>query len=133
MIVFVGLLLSAATHAPHDKRCDAVTTPDLVACAQGDEARADAALNAAWKIALGKAKDWEAGIDASGRAANGNATYSQALLTSQRAWLAYRDAQCRLEVYANAGGHELPIYRLGCLAELTRARTKQLQDFAGGH
>jgi len=133
MIAVFGLLLAAGTPATHDKRCDSVTTPDLIACAQADEAGADAALNAAWKTALAKAKGWETGIDAAGRAANGNITYSQALLASQRAWLAYRDAQCKLAIYANAGGHELPIYRLGCLAELTKARTRQLRDFAGGH
>jgi uncharacterized protein YecT (DUF1311 family) len=132
MIAFFGLLFAAAS-APHDPRCDSVTTPDLVACAQADEARADSALNVAWKTALAEAKGWESGIDAAGRAANGNVTYSQALLASQRAWLSYRDAQCKLEIYANAGGHELPIYRLGCLSELTKARTTQLQDFAGGH
>jgi len=133
MIALAALLLAAGAPAPHDTRCDSVVTPDLIACAQADQTRADAALNAAWRVALAKAKGWEANFGPDERAANGNVTYSQTLLASQRAWLGYRDAQCKLAIYANAGGHELPIYKLGCLAELTKARTKQLQDFARGN
>lgn len=133
MIALVGLLLVAGNAAPHDPRCDSVKTADLIDCAQSDADRADAALNAAWKVALAKARGWEANIGAEARADNKGVTYSQALLASQRAWLGYRDAQCSLEIYANAGGRELPLFRLGCLSGLTRARTKQLQDFARGH
>ncbi len=125
MIGLIGLLLVA--QAPHDPRCDSVVTVDLIACAKAEYDRADAALNAQWKSALAQTKGSDAG-SGEDRAANGGLSYGQSLLAAQRAWLAYRDAECALQVYGNAGGHELPIYRLGCLTELTEQRTKQLHD-----
>ena len=131
MIGLIGLLLAAAP--AHDPRCDSIKTDDLVACAQADFQRADAALNAQYRSALATIKGWQSS-GADDAAANGGISYGQSLLVAQRAWLAYRDAECRFQIYGNAGGHELPIYRFGCLAELTRQRTKQLQaDFTEGH
>jgi uncharacterized protein YecT (DUF1311 family) len=131
MIALAALLLAAAP-ASHDKRCDSVVTPDLIACAQADYDRTDAALNAQWKASLAKVKQWEAS-GANDPASNGGLSYTQSLLTAQRAWLAYRDAECKFQIYGNAGGHELPIYRLSCLSALTRQRTIKLKaDFAEG-
>jgi uncharacterized protein YecT (DUF1311 family) len=54
-------------------------------------------------------------------------------LKSQKAWLAYRAAQCALATYANAGGRELHIYQLGCQTLLTNERAKQLKQFNEDH
>ena len=126
MIALAALLLGAVV-APHDKRCDSVTTPDLIACAQTDYDRADAALNAQWQASLVKVKQWQA-TGADDPKVNGGLSYTQSLLAAQRAWLAYRDSECKFQIYGNAGGHELPIYRLGCLSALTKQRTQQLKD-----
>ena len=132
MIAVFGLLLAAGTPATHDKRCDSVTTPDLIACAQADYDRADAGLNAQWRASLAKVKQWEASGENDPKA-NGGISYTQSLLTAQRAWLAYRDAECKFQIYGNAGGHELPIYRLSCLSALTKQRMRQLKtDFTEG-
>jgi len=50
------------------------------------------------------------------------------LLEAQRAWLVYRDAQCRLEGYSLLGGSAQPMIVSGCLAMLTRQRTQELRD-----
>jgi len=54
--------------------------------------------------------------------------YAAATLASQRAWLAFRDAQCAIEGGEYAGGSMQPMVRSGCLARLTRERTAQLKD-----
>ena len=48
------------------------------------------------------------------------------LKSAQRAWLIYRNAQCRLETYPHHGGSILPMVDFGCRADVTNARTAGL-------
>ena len=50
-----------------------------------------------------------------------------ALTTAQRAWLAFRDAECKLEASAVEGGTAQPMIYSQCLSRLTQLRTEQLQ------
>jgi uncharacterized protein YecT (DUF1311 family) len=130
-MMLLALTLSTASPA-HDPRCKSERTLDLIACADADLASADAALNAQWKKARTKVASDEKYMDAGIRAGNGGLTYGQALLASERAWLNYRDAQCRLSTYVNFGGRELPIFQSGCRANLSKQRTQELKDFTEG-
>ena len=47
---------------------------------------------------------------------------------SQRAWIAFRDAQCAFESSAMEGGTAAPLLFSGCAAQLTRERAKELRD-----
>ena len=107
-------------------------TSDLIACADADLSAADGALNAQWKEAQAKASAQDKDMDAAAQAGNGGISFSQSLLASERAWIAYRDAQCRFETYRNFGGRELPIYQAGCRANLTKQRTQELKEFTEG-
>ncbi|WP_419828155.1 lysozyme inhibitor LprI family protein [Sphingomonas sp.] len=128
------LLIAMLLAASGDARCSSIETADLIACADADYRRADASLNAAYRAAMAKARAADGSVPASARAENDGTSYPQALLSSQRTWLAYRDAECAQQVWANAGGRERPIYKFGCLATLSQARTKQLRDdFSQGH
>ena len=49
------------------------------------------------------------------------------LLKAQRAWLAFRDAECGLEAAGEAGGTAQPMIYNQCLSGLTQLRTEQLQ------
>ena len=134
-MILLGLMLAAAS-AAHDVRCDSDQTNDLINCAAVISRAADDQLDVQWRTTVAKVQEWEKAIGPIPPdilAANGNLTYSQSLLASERAWLAYRDAECGLEVWGNAGGRELPIYRESCLTQLTKARTQQLKDFAEAH
>ena len=122
MILALFLMAAAA-----DPRCSSVKTDDLIACAAAEHRRADVALNAAYQQALRELRSQDADT-AGGRAANGGLSYSQSLIASERAWIAYRDAQCRVENYGSWDGRELPIYQLGCLTASTEARTKELKE-----
>lgn len=50
------------------------------------------------------------------------------LRTAQRAWIGYRDAQCKFETTAWEGGSARPMMNAGCLSSMTKERTKQLQE-----
>ncbi|MFM5077672.1 lysozyme inhibitor LprI family protein, partial [Aeromonas caviae] len=48
------------------------------------------------------------------------------LRTAQRAWITFRDAQCRYEAGVYEGGSMAPMVHSSCLTQLTEARTKDL-------
>ena len=48
------------------------------------------------------------------------------LQTAQRAWIAFRDAECTYSTADSEGGSIHPMEVSQCLTELTEARTKQL-------
>ncbi len=91
---------------------------------------ADAALNAQYRATMvvmakddiGRNRDLKSGIVKP----DGGPTYQAALLTSQRAWLGYRDAQCRLAGFEYRGGTSEGMAAGQCLTTLTRARTAEL-------
>jgi len=90
---------------------------------------ADAQLNAAYRTAMARMKQ----LDRAAKPADlplaerGGPSYSQALLNSQRAWLAYRDANCRVFSYEYRGGSAQGLSNRVCLTRVTRARTAELR------
>jgi uncharacterized protein YecT (DUF1311 family) len=93
---------------------DPHTQIDLNYCAKFHFDRADGELN-----------------DVYGRLKTGYATYADAkaaLVSAQRAWVMFRDAECNQDVVAVEGGSVAPMIKLDCKTRLTDARTQQLQD-----
>lgn len=124
------LLLSAAALPPSviaEPAIDctnAVSTYQMNHCAGLDFEKADAELNRVYKGALAaipemavdepqfNAKSWEA-----------------ALRASQRAWIAFRDAECDEHVPMFwTGGTGATAEVIGCKTELTQARSKALRE-----
>lgn len=84
--------------------------PELTAKAEAEFEKADGELNALYKKKLGEE-------DEEGR---------KKLIASERAWVAYRDAEASYEADAKRGGSMEPmIYNEAC-ARLTRERMKEL-------
>jgi uncharacterized protein YecT (DUF1311 family) len=50
------------------------------------------------------------------------------LVESERVWKQYREAQCKAAVNEYAGGDMAPMIHWQCIAELTKQRTRALQD-----
>ena len=129
-VCFVALLLLAAVStAAADDEIDcnnAMGQQDMNACAAKDYDAADAELNTVWKAAGGVAKDFDAELSEDLKAAEA------ALLAAQRCWIAYRDGQCELAGFNERGGSMEPMVVSGCLADLTRKRTKELREFIRG-
>jgi uncharacterized protein YecT (DUF1311 family) len=94
-----------------------------------DYQAADAQLNAAYRTAMARMKQLDRGTRPADLppAERAGPSYSQALLNSQRAWLAYRDANCRAFSYEYRGGSAQGLSNRVCLTRVTRARTTELR------
>lgn len=95
----------------------------------GDYQAADAQLNAAYRTAMTRMKQLDRGTKPADLppAERAGPSYSQALLNSQRAWIAYRDANCRAFSYEYRGGSAQGLSNRVCLIRVTRARTAELR------
>jgi len=132
MVVLVALSASyseAAADGPTVDCNNATSTVEMNVCSERDYQKADAALNAAYQRALARipamaaddkpfdAKSWE-----------------RALRQSQRAWIAFRDAECKDHVpmfWTGGTGTTVAVY--GCLIDKTKARTRELvENYEGG-
>jgi uncharacterized protein YecT (DUF1311 family) len=121
------LTVAAPAFAEDDIDCEnAMAQQDMNACAYRDFEAADAELNETWKEARKAAKELDAELSEELKGAD------KALLAAQRAWIGYRDAQCEIAGFEARGGSMEPMLVSGCLAELTRARTKELKAFVSG-
>lgn len=93
----------------------------MTRCAGLDFERADRELNAIWPEIRQEAQESD---ESTG---NGH-DYRDALMASQRAWLAYRDAECTWQGFAAHGGSMEPMLVNACLARLTEERIKALKE-----
>lgn len=122
------LLLFAAAAEPQYNCADPQTQHEMNICAQRDYQRADAELNTQWRLTVAEMRESDRGID---RRYDRDPGYHETLLAAQRSWLAYRDKHCLGASFEARGGSLSPLLYSSCMAELTRARTKQLRDLVG--
>lgn len=121
------LIALALAGAAADDCGDRQTQTAMTMCEKAVADRADAEMNRVWKTV--QASMQQADRDDGGdRVGKGEPSYAQALLTSQRAWLAFRDAQCRIASYEWRGGSMEAFAANQCLAAVTTARTRQLRE-----
>lgn len=126
LTAIAALVVISVTAFAQDKPIDcakAMSTYEMNYCADRELAKADAQLNEVYRKALAKvaastqpkpydAKHWEA-----------------ALRASQRAWVQFRDADCKgLVPMGWSGGTGTTGEVLGCMTEKTEARVKELKD-----
>ena len=109
--------------------CGASTAqPDLNDCAYRAYETEDAALNAAYKKAMAKARALDTDNTDPPLYADPIGAVD-ALKNAQRAWIGYRDGHCVLAGFQARGGQAEPMLVSGCLADLTRKRTAELKEF----
>lgn len=102
---------------------NAQSTVEINFCADKEYEAADKALNEAYASALKvvRSRNEDKPYDAK--------SFEQALRGAQRAWVAYRDADCKdviSQVWTNGSGTTSAI--LQCMTEKTVQRTKELKD-----
>ncbi|HEY0099755.1 MAG TPA: lysozyme inhibitor LprI family protein [Pyrinomonadaceae bacterium] len=88
------------------------TQHELNRCAARARDKADAELNKVYRELI---KDTET-------------TERAKLRAAQLAWIRFRDTQCDYESVGNKGGSIYPMVHSFCLARVTNARVKQLQE-----
>jgi uncharacterized protein YecT (DUF1311 family) len=111
-------------HADEPIDCsNASTTVEMNFCADKDLAAADEKLNAVYKKVLAQ-------IDESGlEKPYDRASWEAAMRASQRAWVAFRDADCKGVVPMEwSGGSGTSAAVLGCMSQKTIERTKELSE-----
>jgi len=126
LIATIVLLLPLGSIAAHAQKIDcenASSTVEMNFCAEKDFKAADKDLNVAYANAVTfiKARDLEKPYDAK--------SFEEALRASQRAWLAFRDADCKdLIAQEWSGGSGTAAASLECMTAKTTERTKELKD-----
>ncbi len=124
VLTMVLLCVSAKPSAAADPPVDCKnprSTPEFNMCAEGVFQKADDKLNAAFQkaVAFIKTVDSAKPYDA--------ASWEQALRSSQRAWVAFRDADCKgLTPMSLSGGTGTTVAVLDCMTTKTNFRTKEL-------
>jgi len=84
-------------------------------CADADFKASDARLNADYHEIM--------------KRLSGDAIARKLLQEAQRAWIAFRDAECKFSSSGVEGGSIYPLVYSGCLQTLTDARVKQLGSY----
>lgn len=119
-------------HAAPALNCkDPMSNAEMKMCAEQDWKKADAELNAAFGKALASARE----TYRSTRTMPGqqNMPDSEVLLRdAQRAWVAFRDANCKYQYQIYWGGTHAGLAYLGCMGDMTKARLKELRQLPGG-
>ena len=105
---------------------DANSTFEIIDCVNAAYRQADKRMTVEWKRTYSQMKQQD---ERETRRLPGP-TYAQALLDSQRKWLAFRDSHCRVEGYRMRGGSGQGYTTTICLIDLTNDRTKALRRLA---
>ena len=124
MILIAAIALAAAVEEEPDCK-EPRWQAEMNACAYIEYEKADAEMNAAWKPLAAIMKDRDKDSEKDGDKGPG---YFAALFKGQQAWLKFRDAHCETEGNFAYAGSMQPTIINNCLEELTKARTKQLQE-----
>lgn len=98
-----------------DDCADANTQADMNICAEQEFAKADARLNELYHQINARLKDDKSAHDQ--------------MKTAQRAWIAFRDAECAFVGSAAEGGSIQPFIISGCKTELTLTRNEQFGNY----
>lgn len=102
------------------------TQTDMTICAGLDYDEADAQLNRQYQTLRKALVARDTSMDDSSRGA------PEALVAAQRAWVVYRDANCKLSGFQARGGTMEPMLVANCLATMSRARTDDLRKYGEG-
>lgn len=113
LLALAPLLLSAAAQA--DDCANASTQSAMNECADKQYKQADSQLNALYKQINSRLQD--------------SPDSKKRLVSAQRAWVAFRDAECAFAASGVEGGSVYPMIYNGCLAELTEKRVAAFKTY----
>lgn len=122
--VTAGISMPVAAQEPNCK--EPQTQADMTICAGKDYEKADKQLNVAYQKLRKLLTERDKAADADGKGA------ADALVTAQRAWVAFRDANCALSGFQARGGSMEPMLISSCLAEMSTKRADDLRQLSEG-
>lgn len=119
------LAILPLTAAAQDVDCaKAEAQVELTFCAEQDWNDADARLNDAYQRAMDVMKYVDSGLESADQGAAGS------LRDAQRAWVAFRDANCAAEAWVYHGGSAEPMAIYACRARVSNDRADELENMA---
>ncbi|MCL2894492.1 lysozyme inhibitor LprI family protein [Brenneria tiliae] len=119
---FAAVLLYQGTVFAEDVCVSPASNADLLNCAEKEKEAAEKLINQEYIAAKKRVSN---AYEASPKLSQ---DYLKTLLDSQRAWLKYRDNQCKLEAYlAEEGTSANKMLISKCVARLDKKRAGQLQ------
>jgi uncharacterized protein YecT (DUF1311 family) len=120
ILIIVSLFLALSSFAqervkkdPCEKANESGVTVELVECSLKKLAAADGELNKAYRQLMSRL---------------GDKKWAEKLRAAQQAWIKYRDANCDYVSEFSGGGSAVTFEYNFCLADMTTARTKELQE-----
>jgi uncharacterized protein YecT (DUF1311 family) len=129
-LIATAIALQPAAHAqkarlaPYEQPCTETENNGKTDCFIYQYNKAEETLNKIYPLAIAAMKEQDRNQAEQLRG------YEEALRKSQRAWIAYRDAQCDLASFNARGGSEASLEGSACATTLTKERTAFLRDYA---
>lgn len=114
----IALLLAACAGSAYAVDCqNAMATPDINECASIEQKKVEDKLNKVYQRVIKTI---------------GEADTRKALVDAQRAWVKFREADCKAVYELYKGGTIRTVMFIGCMQQHAEARIKNLEDFQGG-
>lgn len=115
------LCLAASPALSQEIDCaNAMAQQEMNICAEQDWQAADEELNYAYREVIAEMRLMDEMLPPELQGAEA------ALRAAQRAWIAYRDANCEAAGFPMRGGSAEPLLVYGCLRQMTEHRTEEL-------
>ncbi|MFS2007811.1 lysozyme inhibitor LprI family protein [Duganella sp. CT11-25] len=96
---------------------NAVSTPDINECAAVEQKKAEDKLNKTYQDVL---KSLDEGKDPETK---------KALIEAQRAWVKFREADCKAVYQKSIGGTIRTVMYIGCMQNRAETRIQELKDY----
>lgn len=113
LLLCLAIVPASSVHA--DECADAADQATMNDCADKSFKRSDAELNSLYRQIEQRLRE--------------DADTKKLLVAAQRAWVAFRDAECTFSSSATAGGSAYPMVHSMCLDGLTKARNEGLKAY----
>lgn len=115
-VLTIALILATPGFALAQQNCgDLTTQTDMNICAGKAYAKSDAELNTLYKQIEARLKD--------------DADTKKLLVSAQKAWIGFRDAECNFSSSTVAGGTAYPFISSTCLDNMTQTRIETLRGY----
>lgn len=113
LLLAIAPLLLAPLAQAYD--CNSSTQTDMTLCANALNKAADKELNTLYQQINQRLKD--------------QPQSKKLLVSAQRAWLAFRDAECRFSTSGVEGGSLYPVAYSNCITALTKTRVESFKQY----
>ncbi|MFC0178940.1 lysozyme inhibitor LprI family protein [Thorsellia kenyensis] len=126
----IALLFLSSLNVQAEINCDDDTKPIYMnECANMQFKEADAELNQLYSIIVSRLKTSDAMQDNEHNRGMADVSLLDKLKKSQRLWIQFRDAECKIAAHSVYGGSIEPVIYSECLTKITQKRNEELLKY----